>query len=93
MSRPPDNTFKLNSDTISLCEYTSGGNKGFWLYDKIRGMNLSMRAESKDEAFVEALTYYQDRLEEVELTLKTLQTNIDVFVNQVRPEEPSEYYY
>ena len=67
MSTPPDTSVKL-SKTLTLCEYVSprSGHFGFWLYDATRGMNLSMRAKSSTDAFVEALTYYQKRLARIE---------------------------
>lgn len=88
MSLPPDNITKL-SDTLSLCQYSSprNGNFGFWLYDKTRGMNLSMRAKTETEAFVEALTYYQKRLKEVETELSSLQLKVNNFVCQFVEED------
>lgn len=81
MSKPPDNVVKL-SDTLSLCEYKSGGHLGFWLYDKTRGMNLAMRAKTDTDAFVEALTYYQNRLTTVEADHANLRKKVDSFVAQ-----------
>lgn len=70
------------SDTLTLCEFENGGSKGFWLYDETRGMNLAMRAKTADEAFVCALTYYQDRLKAVELEYRNLRKGVDAFVEQ-----------
>ena len=81
MSRPPDILLDL-SETLSLCEYKTGGYKGFWLYDKTRGMNLAMRAETSTDAFVAALEYYQKRLTSVEREHKDLKEKVDVFVDQ-----------
>ena len=58
--RPAIKNTKL-TDTLTLSEC----HDGFWLYDKTRGMNLSMRAKTPTDAFVKALTYYQRRLSEV----------------------------
>ena len=73
------------SDNLSLTQC----NDGWWLYDYTRGMNLSMRAKTAQDAFVESLGYYQRRLTEVENELKTLKTNVEAFVNQVHkcPDE------
>ena len=89
MSTSSDITHIELSDTLTLSEFKSpkNGRHGFWLYDTTRGMNLSMRAKSSTEAFVEALTYYQRRLLEIELALRKLNTQVDTFVSQVRPEE------
>lgn len=66
------------TDTIALTECTDG----FWLYDKTRGINLCMKAKTKDDAFIESLSYYQKRLIEVENNYKTLKVQVDLFVNQ-----------
>jgi len=60
---------------------------GFWLYDFTRGMNLSMRATSAQAAFVEALTYYQKRLSEVEGALADLKGQVNAFVSQFVDED------
>ena len=87
MSKPPDREWQL-SDTLSLSEYLAptnwhyqSGPYGFWLYDATRGMNLSMRAKTEREAFVEALEYYQTRLSKVEASYKALKERVDAFVH------------
>ena len=87
MGKPPDTYLKL-SETLSLCEYQSpkSGHFGFWLYDETRGMNLSMRAKSSTAAFVEALTYYQERLTTIEQEYASLRAKVDVFVDQFAVE-------
>jgi hypothetical protein len=67
--------------TISLC------NDGYWLYDKTRGMNISKRAKTSEAAFVEALTYYQKRLSEIEGAYKCLKGQVDSFVSQFIEED------
>jgi hypothetical protein len=74
------------SPTLALMER----HDGFWLYDKTRGMNLAMRAKTPQDAFVEALTYYQRRLQEVELAHKDLSAKVDAFVAQFTDDEESE---
>lgn len=82
MSSAPINVIKL-SDTLSLCEYpATSGDRGLWLYDETRGMNLAMRAKSERDAFVEALEYYQQRLLTVEAEHKELQGKVDSFLSQ-----------
>ena len=89
MSKPPDVVSHL-SETLSLVEYKSGGNAGFWLYDETRGMNLSMRAKSERAAFIEALTYYQQRLICVEGEQRVMSEKVNAFVAQfVEPEDES----
>lgn len=77
----------INSTTLSSKLTLSECTDGFWLYDWTRGMNLSMRAKTAQDAFVEALTYYQDRLKEVEGELKELTLKVDAFVSQFVPDE------
>lgn len=75
------------SETLDLSECTDG----FFLYDKTRGMNLAMRAKTKDEAFTKALQYYQVRLKTVEYEYASLKAKVDSFVDQfVDQEEDSE---
>lgn len=71
------------SATLALTECTDG----FWLYDETRRMNLSMRAKTATDAFVEALEYYQGRLQEVEAKYKSLSAKVDAFVEQVKDED------
>ena len=71
------------SSKLNLSEQTDG----FWLWDETRGMNLSMRAKTAQDAFVEALTYYQNRLSKVEGELKELTLKVDAFVNQFKEED------
>jgi hypothetical protein len=71
------------SKTLTLSECSDG----YWLYDTTRGMNLSMRAKTPTDAFVEALTYYQGRLQEVEQEHRSLKTKVDAFVSQVAEDE------
>lgn len=69
---------KQLTSTIGLTECRDG----FWLYDETRGMNLAMRAETPEAAFVEALEYYQNRLAEVEKRERDLAEKIAKFVSQ-----------
>ena len=85
MGRKPISSTKL-SDTLGLAEC----HDGFWLYDYTQGMNLSMRAKTAQDAFVEALTYYQKRLQKVEAEHTSLQAKVDAFVNQFRDEDETD---
>lgn len=76
------------SDTLQITEAADG----FWLYDYTRGMNLSMRAKTRDAAFTEALTYYQKRLADVEKQLADLSAKVNAFVGQFVEEERDERY-
>lgn len=73
-------------ETLSLTECKDG----YWLYDKTRGMNLSMRAKTKDEAFFKALKYYQERLMFVESELKALNGKVDQIADIFGLEEIDE---
>lgn len=66
------------TETLALSEYTDG----FWLHDKTRGMNLSMRAKTPQDAFVGCIEYYQKRLTEVERDHKELVDKVGAFVGQ-----------
>ena len=75
------------TDTLILSECKNG----WWLYDKVVGMNLGIRCKSPDAAFVEALTYYQERLTLAEENLKSLSKKVEVFVAQFVPEDDHRY--
>ena len=79
------NTTKL-TDTLTLSEY----HDGFWLYDKTRGMNLSMHAKTPTDAFVAALTYYQGRLSEVETAHRKLSGLVAAFVSHFTEDDEEE---
>lgn len=66
------------SPTLTLSECSDG----WWLYDHTRGMNLSIKAKSPTEAFIEALTYYQGRLSKVERQYQELDEKVLTFVEQ-----------
>jgi hypothetical protein len=66
------------TETLTLSECSDG----FWLYDKTRGMNLSMRAKTTQDAFVECISYYQNRLAEVESEHCKLTAKVNAFVSQ-----------
>jgi len=73
-------------DTLSLTHIEKQGrDKGWWLYDTTRGMNLAMRAKSKDEAYYKAIKYYQERLLEVESGYKTLKDTVEEFIKEASP--------
>ena len=82
MGRPARSITDL-SDTLHLADC----HDGFWLYDDTRGMNLSMKAKTKDDAFVEALMYYQRRLKQVEEWYSSLKSKVDQFVGQFAEED------
>jgi hypothetical protein len=59
----------------------------YWLYDKTRGMNLAMGANTPEDALVQAIVYYQKRLSEVEANYKSLDGKVQGFLCQFAPEE------
>ena len=65
------------TETIHLHRCTDG----FWLYDDTRGMNLAMKAKSEQDAFIDALEYYQERLALMEGQYNDLQAKVNAFVN------------
>ncbi|WBF77930.1 hypothetical protein W70_10 [Escherichia phage W70] len=79
---------KVLSKTLTLTECTNG----FWLYDSTRGMNIAMQAKSEEAAFVEALGYYQRRLQEVENNYTSLKAKVDHFIGQVVEDDEDGHY-
>jgi hypothetical protein len=76
MSKVIRKVFKI--DTLSLHECTNG----YYLYDYVVGMNISMRAKTEQDAYIEALLYYQRRLVEVKTDYKTLNDKVETFLSQ-----------
>lgn len=77
------NTQVFETATLHLTQCRDG----LWLWDETRQMNLSMRAATERDAFVNAIEYYQNRLLEVESAYRALSKQVDLFVEAVRPEE------
>lgn len=93
MSRPCiEGSYKKLSESLSICECHRDAERpqGFWIYDKIAGMNLAMGNPDRDAAFVEVITYYQKRLQSTTQELATLQHKVDSFVSQFIEETDSE---
>ena len=65
------------SDSVAITKCSDG----WWLYDETRGMNLAMRAKSRDSALIDAITYYQRRLDELETEHRCLACRVDAFVS------------
>lgn len=72
---------RMIDETLQLTEYKDG----YWLWDETRGMNLAMNAKTAEDAFVQALKYYQERLSEVESQYYDLVTKVDAFIEQIMP--------
>lgn len=63
---------------------------GFWLYDDTRGMNLAMRAKTKEEAYVDAIKYYQQRLKKIEEGYRLLRSQVDAFIELTSEQDKEE---
>lgn len=68
----------FKTDTLSLCEC----NDGFYLYDTVVAMNISMRAKTEQDAYIEALMYYQKTLKESQLRYKNMSIKVENFISQ-----------
>lgn len=71
------------TETLELTECTDG----FWLYDETQGISLSVKAPTRDAAFIEALEFYQKRLKEVETQHQALMKKVANFVSQFSENE------
>lgn len=76
MAKAIRNVFKL--DTISLTEC----NDGYYLYDYVVGMNITMRAKTEQDACVEALLWYQKSLLDAKLKYNILNNKVENFLSQ-----------
>jgi hypothetical protein len=84
MSKVIREVFRI--DTLSLHECTDG----YYLYDYVIGMNISMRAKTEQDAYIESLLYYQRKLKEVKKDYKTLNDKVESFVSQFIEDEDDE---
>lgn len=76
----------FQTDTLSLTEC----NDGFYLYDTVVKMNISMRAKTEQDAFIEALMYYQKSLKETKTKLNDIEDKVYNFIGQFDNEEEEE---
>ena len=76
MAKAIRNVFKI--DTLSLVEC----NDGYYLYDRVVGQNISMRAKTEQDACIEALLWYQKRLGRTKLDYQILNDKVEGFISQ-----------
>ncbi len=70
----------LKNDTLSLHECVDG----YFLYDYVLGMNISMRAKTEQDAYIESLLYYQKRLQKVKLEYEELNNKVEDFLSKIQ---------
>jgi len=73
--------FKL--DTLSLHECSDG----YYLYDYVIGMNISMRAKTEQDAYIETLLWYQKKLQDAKSDYKILNDKVQNFISHIGEEE------
>lgn len=78
-----ENKLIIKTKTIKLVECKDG----FWLWDETREMNLAMKAKTEQNAFIETIEYYQDRLIEVENNYTELKNKVDGFLDQFKTDD------
>lgn len=91
---------KINDDlTLTNCirsyvndagEMKPCGDFGWWLYDKTFGSNLAMKAKSKEDALIEALTHYNEYFKRERAALSSLQSKVNSFLVQF-PSDEDDY--
>jgi hypothetical protein len=97
MSRPAISNTKLNEHlTLSECHPDSECRvNNWWLYDKRAygsGMNVALRAKTRDEAFVGAIEFWAERATKFEQAYLRLKAQVDAFVGQfVEPEDNADW--
>lgn len=85
--RPAIQSERLNTHlTLSECHPDSEcRTNNWWLYDNRAygtGMNISMRARTRDEALVEAIEFWAKRAIAAEQAHAALRSTVDGFVSQ-----------
>lgn len=69
------------------CFTLSQNRHGFWLYDHELEMNLAMKAKTSQDAFVEALEYYQQCCINLKTELSVYKTRVDNFINLFKEDD------
>ncbi len=89
MSRPAIQSIKLSPHlTLSECHPDSECRTvNWWLYDTRAGMNLAMRAKTRDAAFLEVVEYWAKRANEYEKAYVDLKGRVDAFVETINPPD------
>ena len=92
MSRPPIQSQTLNASLcLSECHPDSEcRSPNWWLYDGRAGMNLAMRAPTRDAAFVSVIEYWAERSAKLESELVDLKKKVAAFVAQVAPPDEDQ---
>lgn len=68
--------YQLKKGSICITEV-----KGkYWLYDNVLGMNLAMKEETEKEALIKAISYYQNRLQEIQASYFGLKSRVESFM-------------
>jgi hypothetical protein len=81
----------FKNETLALSKgINARAHEGYWLYDETLGMNIAMKAKTEQAAFVEALMYYQGRLKQVESSLHSLKSKVDLFLGQFADHSDDE---
>lgn len=80
-------SYKLifKTDTFNICKHKL--KEEYWFYDNIQGYNIVMGAKSKDEAFSEAICYYQKRFISLKEDSKRINNEINTFINLMAKED------
>jgi hypothetical protein len=84
MNTPIKHVVIFKNDTITLTHHEI---QGYWLYDKTQGMNLAMRAKTEQDAFIQAIMYYQKSYSEATKKFKDITKKVDSFLEQFRDDE------
>jgi hypothetical protein len=83
---PPAQDVKLNQHlTLSEEHSESECDTNWWLYDDRAygsGMNIGIRAETRDEAFVETIEFWAERALAAESAYSSIKVRIDEFVGK-----------
>jgi hypothetical protein len=84
MAKAIRNVFKI--ETFSLVEC----NDGYYLWDGVVEMNISMRAKTEQDACIKGLLYYQKRLSVLKADYKDLSSKVETFVAQFVEKQDDE---
>ena len=81
MGKPIRNVFKTETFTLTECT------DGYYLWDRVRQMNIAMHAKTEQGALIEGLLYYQRRCAKISKDYKELDAKVQSFLSQFNEED------
>jgi len=89
MSRPAIDVIEINGNLTLLENHPDQECRtvNWWVYDERAGMNIGLRAATREAALVEAIEYWAEQACDYRKAYGELKAKVDAFVGQVDATE------